>query len=155
MQEFFVDKIHIWKFLCISDKPRLHQLNIITSSRCSTVQASLTAWILSFVWGNTIKKGKYPVLRTNTKPHQPIKLAKISYSIVSLVFRKCSYRTYQWSKPGASKLRYSEYLKKYKKCKFHTFCWESTFWYTLAQHVVPQKFIYVSKITGHHFPGWV
>ena len=41
------------------------------------------------------RKGKYPMLRTNTKPHQLIKHAKISYSIASLVFRKFSYRTYQ------------------------------------------------------------
>ena len=33
--------------------------------------------------------------RTNTKPHQLIKHAKISYSTVSLVFLKFSYRTYQ------------------------------------------------------------
>ena len=95
MQELFVDKIHFFKFLCMSDKPRLHQLNIITSSRSSTVQASLTAWIFSFVRGNTIKEEKYPMLRTNTKPHQLIKHAKISYSIVSLVFRKFLYRTYR------------------------------------------------------------
>ena len=34
------------------------------------------------------------MLRTNTKPHQFIKHAKISYSIVALVFRKLSYRIY-------------------------------------------------------------
>ena len=59
MQELFVDKIHFFKFLFMSDKPRPHQLNIITSSRISTVQASLTAWILfSFLLGNTIKEGE-------------------------------------------------------------------------------------------------
>ena len=95
MQELFIEKIHSFKFLCMSRKSQLHQLNIITSSRSSTVQASLTAWIFSFVRGNTIKEEKYPMLRTNTKPHQLIKHAKISYSIVSLVFRKFSYRTYR------------------------------------------------------------
>ena len=46
--------------------------------------------------GNTIKEGEIPyVERTNTKPHQLIKRTKISYSIVSLVFRKFSYRNYQ------------------------------------------------------------
>ena len=34
------------------------------------------------------------MLRTNTKPHQLIKHAKISNSRVSLVFRQFSYRTY-------------------------------------------------------------
>ena len=35
------------------------------------------------------------MLRTNTKSHQFIKDAKISYSIFSLVFHKFSYQTYQ------------------------------------------------------------
>ena len=52
------------------------------------------------------RKGKYLVLKTNTKPHQLIKDVKISYCIVSLVFRKCSCGAYRnglnW---GTSKLR--------------------------------------------------
>ena len=60
MQELFVYKIHFFKFLFMSEKPWLHQLNIITSSRSSTVQTSLTAWIFSFVQGNTIKEGEIP-----------------------------------------------------------------------------------------------
>ena len=112
MQELFVDKIHFLKFLYMNDKPRLHRLNIATSSRSSTVQASLTTWIFSFVQGNTIKEGKYPMVRTNTKPHQLIMHVKILYSIVSLVFRKFSYRTYRnglnqvsqcWGTPSISK----------------------------------------------------
>ena len=112
MQELFVDKIHFFKFLCMSDKPRLHQLNIATSSRSSPVQTSLTTWIFSFVQGNTIKEGKYPMVRTNTKPHQFIMHIKILYSIVSLVFGKFSYRTYRnglnqasqsWGTPSISK----------------------------------------------------
>ena len=53
MQEVFVDKIFFLTFLSMSDKSRLHQLKIITSTR-STEQASLTV-------------GKYPLLRKNTK----------------------------------------------------------------------------------------
>ena len=41
------------------------------------------------------RKGKYPKLRKNTKPHQLIKHTKISHSIISLVFCKFLYRTYQ------------------------------------------------------------
>ena len=37
-----------------------------------------------------IRKGKYPALKINTKFHQIIKHAKISYSIASLVFCKFS-----------------------------------------------------------------
>ena len=111
MQELFDDKLHFFKFHSVSDKPRLQQLKVITSSH-STVQASLTAWMFSSPRGNPSRKGKYPMLRTNTKPHQLIKHAKISYSIASLAFRKFSYRTYQnglsqvpqtWGTPSISK----------------------------------------------------
>ena len=58
------------------------------------------------------RKGKYPVLRTNTKPHQLIKHAKISHSVVSLVFRESFCGTYRsglnW---GTSKLKYSKTTK--------------------------------------------
>ena len=111
MQELFVDKIHFFKFLCMSDKPRLHQLNIITSSRSRYKLPWLPEYFHSY--GEIpSRKGKYPMLRTNTKPHQLIKHAKISYSIVSLVFRKFSYRTYRnslkrvtksWTTPTTSK----------------------------------------------------
>ena len=94
MQELFVDKIHFFKFLCMSDKPRLHQLNIITSSRSRYKLPWLPEYFHSY--GEIpSRKGKYPMLRTNTKPHQLIKRAKISYSIVSLVFRRLLYRTYR------------------------------------------------------------
>ena len=59
MSELFVNKIHFFKFLSMSDKLRLHQLKIITFSR-STVQASLTAWKFSSVLGNNIKEGEIP-----------------------------------------------------------------------------------------------
>ena len=52
------------------------------------------------------------MLRTNSKPYQLIKHAKIGYFIVSLVFRKFSYQTYQ----NGPSPRYSEYLKKYEPC---------------------------------------
>ena len=115
MQELFVDKIHFFKFLSVSDKPRLRQLKIITStSTCSTSTCKLLWLSESFHLYGEIpsRKGKYSVLRTNTKPHQLIKHAKISYSIVSLVFRKFSYRTYRnglnqvpqsWGTPSISK----------------------------------------------------
>ena len=66
MQELFVDQIHFFKFLSMSDKPRLHQLKTITSSR-STVQASLTAWMFSSVRGNTIKEGEIPYVENKYK----------------------------------------------------------------------------------------
>ena len=116
MQELFVDKIHFFKFLSMSDKPRLHQLKLITSFR-STVQASLTAWMFHSYWEIPLREGKYPMLRKNTKPHQLIKHAKVSYSIASLFFCKFWYHTYQnVLNQGTSRLRYSEYLKKYKPC---------------------------------------
>ena len=59
MQELFVDKIHFFSFLLMSNKPRLHQLKNITSTR-STAQASLTDWIFPAVQGNIIKEGEMP-----------------------------------------------------------------------------------------------
>ena len=58
------------------------------------------------------RKGKYPMMRTNTKPYQLTKHAKISYSIVPIVFHKFSCRTYRnglnkvpqsWGIPSISK----------------------------------------------------
>ena len=61
------------------------------------------------------RKGKYPVLRTNTKPQQLIKHTKISESIASLVFRQFLYVTYRNGlNGGTSKPRHSKYLKKYE-----------------------------------------
>ena len=111
IQELFVYKIHFFKFLCMSGKPRLHQLNIITYSRSRCKLPWLPEYFHSY--GEIpSRKRKYPMLKTNTKPHHLIKHAKIFYSIVSLVFRKFSYRTYQnglnqvsqsWGSPSISK----------------------------------------------------
>ena len=112
MQELFVDKIHFFKFLSMNDKPRLHQLKTITSSRSTQYKIPWLPECFHQHGEIPSRKGKYPMLRTNTKPRQPIKHAKISYSIVSLVFRKFSYRTYRnglnqdtqsWGTPSTSK----------------------------------------------------
>ena len=112
MQELFVDKIHFFKFLSMSYKPRLHQLKTITSSRSTQYKIPWLPECFHQHGEIPSRKGKYPMLRTNTKPRQPIKHAKISYSIVSLVFRKFSYRTYRnglnqvpqsWGTPSISK----------------------------------------------------
>ena len=57
------------------------------------------------------RMGKYPMLRTNTKPNQLITHAKI-YSIVSLVYISRIFvpNLPKYSKPSASRLRYSEYI---------------------------------------------
>ena len=117
MQELFVDKIHFFKFLSMSDKPRLHQLKIITSSRSSTVQASLTAWMFSSVRGNTIKEGEIPYVENKYKT-SPSYQAWQNFLFHSLT---CISQIFvpdllKWSKPSTSKLRYSKYLKKYKPC---------------------------------------
>ena len=84
MQELFVDKIHFFKFLSTRDKPWLDQLKIIKVVLLVDRFSSIGT-----------RKGKYPVLRTNTKPQQLIKHTKISYSIASLVFHKFWCITYQ------------------------------------------------------------
>ena len=91
MQEVFVDKIHFFKFLSMSDKPWLHLLKSTTSSHSSTGLPECFHRYREI----SSRKGKYPMLRTNTQPHQLIKHTEISYSIVSLVFRKFLYRTYR------------------------------------------------------------
>ena len=67
MQELFVDKIHFFKFLYMSDKSRLHQLKIISSFRRSTVRASLNAWMFLSLWGNTIKEVEMPYVENKYK----------------------------------------------------------------------------------------
>ena len=101
MQELFVDKIHFFKFLSMSDKPRLHQLKIITSSRSSTVQASLTAWMFSFVRGNTIKEGEIPYVENKYKA-SPTYQARWNFLFNSLT---CILQIFvpnppKWSKPS-------------------------------------------------------
>ena len=55
----------------MSDKPRLHQLKIITSSHSSKVEASLTAWMFSSVRENTIKEGEIPYYSKYLKKYEP------------------------------------------------------------------------------------
>ena len=103
--------LHFFKFLCMSEKPRLFQLNIIAPSRSRYELPWLPEYFHSY--GEIpSRKGKYPMLKINTKPHHLTKHAKISYSIASLVFRKFSYRTYRnglnqvpqsWGRPSISK----------------------------------------------------
>ena len=106
-----------------------------------------------YVRGNTIMEGEITYAENKCKTHQLIRHAKIFYSIVSIGISQIFVPNLpKWSRPSASKLRYSEYLKKYELCYFDTFFRQSAFQYTLAHGAVPQKCIYISKITGHHFP---
>ena len=100
------------------------------------------------------RKGKYPMLRTNTKPHQLIKHAKISYSIVSLLFHKFSYRTYQnglnqvpqsWGTPSIS--------KSTNRVNSMPFIGNPHF-SILLHRVWYLKNLFMSRRTGHHFLGW-
>ena len=86
LQEIFVDKIHLFKFLSMRDKPWLHQQKTINFCHSTQYKLSWLPECFHQYWEIPSRKGKYPMLRTNTKPCQLIKHAKISYSIVSLVF---------------------------------------------------------------------
>ena len=89
MQELFIDKIHFFKFLSMSDKPRQRQFKVITSTLLRLFESfHLYLEIPS-------RKGKYPVLKTNTKPHQLIKHATISYFILSPEYLKFCGGTYR------------------------------------------------------------
>ena len=155
MQELFVDKIHFFKFLSMSDKPRLHQLKSITSSRSSKVKASRLPECFHPYGKIPSRKGKYPMVRRNTKPHQVIKRAKTSYSIVSLVFCKFSYLTYRnglnrvpqgWVTPSTSKSTNCVSLIPFVR---------NPHFVILLHRVRYLNNLFVSKITGHHFPRWV
>ena len=79
MQEHFVNKTHFFKFLSMTDKPLLGQLKTITASR----NMKFSKAFYPYKKGKILtRKGRYPAIRINTKSHQFIKPAKISYSIV-------------------------------------------------------------------------
>ena len=61
MQDLFIDKIHCFKFLSMSDKPQLHQLKTITSSH--STQYKLPSLPKCFHQHGEIpsRKGKYSV----------------------------------------------------------------------------------------------
>ena len=157
MQVLFLGKFHFFKFLSLGDKPRLHQLKIVTSSRCSTVQYKVP-WLpkCSHPYGEIqSRKGEYPMLRTNTKPHQLIKHAKISYSIFSFVFCQFLCRTYRnglnrvpqsWGTPSISKST---------KCVSSIPFVRNLQFSILLHRVWYLKNLFISRRTGEFFPGWV
>ena len=154
MHELFVAKFHFFRFLSMSDKPWLHQLKGITSSDSSTVQASLTVWMFLFVREIPSRK-KYLMLTTNTKPYQPIKHAKISYSIVSLAFHKFSCRTYR---NGLNRVPQSwaalSISKSTNRVSSIPFVGNPHF-SILLHRVWYLKNLFMSRRTGHHFLGCV
>ena len=126
---------------------------MITSS-CS-VQYKLLWLTECFHPYEEIPSRKYAMLRKNTKPHQLIKHAKISYSIVSLVFRKYLYRTYpnglnqvaqSWGTPSI--------WKSTNRASSIPFV-ENPHFSILLHRVRDLKNLFMSRRTGHPFPGWV
>ena len=101
IQELFVNKIHFFKFFSMSDKPRLHQLKIITSSR-SAVQPSLTSWMFSSVRENTVKEGEIPYVENKYKA-SPTYLARWNFLFHSLT---CISQIFVSNLPRWSKPRY-------------------------------------------------
>ena len=100
-------KTHFLKFLSMNYKPLGPAKNHYYSS---IVQASLNCSIRT-------RKKKYPVLKINTKFHQLINHAKISYSIASIVFYRILCVTYRNGlNRGTSRLRHTRYFKKYEAC---------------------------------------
>ena len=122
MQGLLVDKIHLLKFLSISDKAELDQLTIVTTAR-STV---LSEFI--HVYPRPIRKGKYLVLRSVRSLTDLIKHTNSSYCIEFLVFRRFLCLSYQNGlHRGTSKLKYCQQLKKYKLCNCNSFCMKFKF----------------------------
>ena len=108
MLELFVEKIHFFKFLSMSNKP----LEPAEKYYCYSyiVQASLNCSIRA-------RKGKYPVLKINTKFHQLIKHAKIflllSFTGIMQIFVRDLPKS---SKPSHLKAEASRYLKTNEPC---------------------------------------
>ena len=126
MQELFVDKTNFFKFLFISDKAGLDQLNIITATRSACLSESFHPypWLTG--------KGKSHVLKTCTKSHQLNRHINFFYFIASLVFHKLLCVSYRNGLNRSTlKLRHSKYLKKYELCRFDTFCMVFAFYYLL------------------------
>ena len=96
----------------MSDKPRLYQLKIITSSH-STVQVSLTAWMFSSVLGNTIKEGEIPYFENKCKA-SPTCQAPENFLFHSLT---CISQIFVPNLPKCSKPRYikTEVLRVHQK----------------------------------------
>ena len=94
------------------------------------------------------------MLRTNTKPYQLIKHAKISYSIASLVFRKFSYRNYRNGlNRGISKLRGTPTISKSTN-RVSSIPFVGNPHFSILLHRVQYlKNLFMSRRTGHHFPG--
>ena len=85
------------------------------------------------------------MLRTYGKPQRLIKHSKISYSIASLVFCKCSCVIYRnGPNRGTSKLRHSKYLKKYEPCQLIPFV-ENLHFSILVHRVRYPKNLFVSR----------
>ena len=95
------------------------------------------------------------MLRTNTKPRQLIKHAKISYTIVSLLFLKFSYRTYlnglnqvpqRWGTPSIPK----------SANRVSSIPLVGNLHFSILLHRVWYlKILLMSQRTGHHFSGRV
>ena len=122
MQELFLNKIHFFNFFSMSDKTPVQQLK--DCHFYSQYSTSFPDFLnVSIRMGKYDQgRGKYPMLRTDIKHHQLIKLPKISYSIASLKYHKFLCGAYlNGLNQGISNLKYSEYLKKYEPCQFNAF----------------------------------
>ena len=141
----------------MSDKPQLQQLKIITSSCSSTVQASLTAWMFSSLRRNTIKEGEIPYVEDKYKA-SPTYQARLKFLFHSLT---CISQIFVPNLPKWSKQRVSQSWgtpstsKSTNRVSSIPFVRNPHFSILLHRVRYFKKFIYVSKITAHHFPGWV
>ena len=141
-------------FLCVTN----HDCTSQNLSRLLILVQYKVPWLPEcfYLYGEIpSRKGKYPMLTTNTKPHQPIKHAKISYFMLSLVFHKFPYRSSQnglnrvpqsWGTPSIS--------KSTNRVSLIPFVGNPHF-SILLHRVWYVKKLFMSRRTGHHFLVWV
>ena len=131
VQELFFDKNHFVEFLSVGCNVALQQLNIFAATHSTNIIQTFHAC----PWAT--RKRKRLALRvilwrnfTNVTNR-----TKIFYFIALLISRKFSNQTYRNGPKNLSRVS------------------SIPFQYVRARGAVPQKFIYISKITNHHFPG--
>ena len=93
------------------------------------------------------------MLRTNTKPRQLTKHAKISYSLTSLVFHKFSYRTYGKGLNQVPQRRGTPSISKSTNRVSSISFVENPHFSILFHRVWYLKNLFMFRRTGHHFPG--
>ena len=137
MQDLFVGKIHFFQFLSMSDKPWLHQLQIITAARGTSFTKSFHQY----------KEGEIPCAKNNDE-------ASVTYQIHHYFLLHC-FTCILRVNQGISKLITPSTSKSTNRVRRLIHFVGNEHLSILVDRVLYLKNLSVSKITGQHFSGWV